>query len=166
MINNGSQVLFIKILQLPFHAFSMILMKKNEDNFEASFAAFCKAAGLRKTIQRRIIYRIFYKARCHLGMEDIMAKVSIENPELRPESVYRILSDFERGGYIRKVQVPGVKKYEYASEKHGHFLCSKCGRITDVDTSDIHLPSILTGACDVSITFNGICPDCAKKNKK
>ena len=95
-----------------------------------------------------------------------MAKISLKNPELRQESVYRILNDFEREGYIRKVEVPGVKKYEYASEKHGHFLCSKCGRITDVDTSDIHLPSILTGACDVSITFNGICPDCAKKNKK
>lgn len=144
----------------------MLSMRNNKDKLEAAFAAFCKNAGLRRTIQRRIVYGLFYEAQCHLGMEDIMAKISLKNPELRQESVYRILNDFEREGYIRKVEVPGVKKYEYASEKHGHFLCSKCGRITDVDTSDIHLPSILAGACDVSITFNGICPDCAKKNKK
>lgn len=143
----------------------MLTMRNNEDEFEAAFAMFCKRAGLRRTIQRRIIYELFYKTRCHLGVEDIMAKISIKNPELRQESIYRILNDFEREGCIRKVRVPGVKKYEYASEKHGHFLCSECGRITDVDTSDIHLPTILLGASDVSITFNGICPNCAKKKK-
>lgn len=141
-------------------------MRKNDDRLEASFSAFCRDAGFRKTIQRRIVYGLFYEARIHLGMEEIMAKISLKHPELRQESVYRILNDFERRGYIRKVEVPGVKKYEYASERHGHFLCSKCGRISDVDTSGIHLPDILADACDVSITFNGICPVCAKKIKK
>lgn len=141
-------------------------MKIDNRTLEAAFSSFCKKAGFRKTIQRRIVYGLFYGGSKHLSVEDIMAIISKKNPGLREESVYRILGDFEREGYIRKVDVPGVKKYEYASERHGHFLCSKCGKIMDVDVSFIPIPEVLAGASDVSVTFNGICPSCAQKNCK
>ena len=114
---------------------------------------------------RKIVYRLFYGACRHLSVDDAMSIISKRNPELREESVYRILKDFEKAGYIRKVEVPGVRKYEYASEKHGHFLCSKCGKIIDVDISGITVPSALVDVSDVSITFNGICPSCAKRKR-
>ena len=141
-------------------------MKIGEKTFEASFEAFCQKAGFRRTIQRRIVYGLFFGGCKHLSVEDIMAIISKKNPGLREESVYRILGDFEREGYIRKVEVPGIRKYEYASERHGHFLCSKCGKIWDVDIFSVSIPEVLAGASDVNVTFNGICPSCAQKKRK
>ena len=141
-------------------------MKNDGKTFEDAFASFCRKAGFRSTLQRKIVYGLFHGARRHLSVEDIMSLISKNNPELREESVYRILGDFEKAGYIRKVEVPGAKKYEYASERHGHFLCSRCGKILDVDISSIELPKSLTGISDISITFNGVCPDCAKRKRR
>ena len=141
-------------------------MKIDDKILEAAFAAFCQKAGFRKTIQRRIVYGLFYGGRRHLSVEDIMSIISKKSPGLREESIYRILGDFEREGYIRKVDVPGVKKYVYASERHGHFLCSKCGKIMDVDVSSISIPESLSGVSDISVTFNGVCPSCAQKKRK
>ena len=90
-----------------------------------------------------------------MSVEDIMSIISKKSPGLREESIYRILGDFEREGYIRKVDVPGVKKYEYASERHGH-----------VNVSSISIPESLSGVSDISVTFNGVCPSCAQKKRK
>lgn len=100
-------------------------MKIDDKILEAAFAAFCQKAGFRKTIQRRIVYGLFYGGRRHLSVEDIMSIISKKSPGLREESIYRILGDFEREGYIRKVDVPGVKNMNMLRKGTGHFLCSK-----------------------------------------
>ena len=139
------------------------MMNKKERPLDEAFSEFCGRAGFRRTLQRKIIYGLFYGGRKHLSVEEIMSSISQKAPELREESVYRILGDFEREGYIRKVEVPGVKKYERTTEKHGHFLCSKCGKISDVDISSIAIPKILEEASDITVTFNGVCPSCSKR---
>lgn len=140
-------------------------MKKDTEALDAAFAAFCKRAGFRRTFQRKIVYGLFYGACTHLSVEEIMEKISKKNPELREESVYRILGDFVRAGFIRKVNVPGVGKYEFASEPHGHFVCESCGKILDVDISEMNIPKSLNGVSGISVTFGGVCRACARKQK-
>ena len=143
--------------------FSLDAMKKDSESLDKAFDAFCKRAGFRRTLQRKIVYELFYGACAHLSVEEIMEKISRKCPELREESVYRILGDFVEAGFIRKVKVPGVARYEYASAPHGHFVCERCGKIFDVDISGINMPESLSGASDISLTFSGLCPACSRR---
>ena len=135
-------------------------MKSNGCIF-GSFENFCAERGLKRTVQRRAVYEVFKPGHVHLSVDDVLKKIKKRLPLLTEESLYRILSDFERAGFIRRVDVPGIMRFELSARPHSHFVCLKCGKIVDIENSSVRLPSQLKGALRLSITANGLCPKCA-----
>jgi len=140
-------------------------MAQSED-ISRAFERFCTEHGLKKTVQRRVVFEFFHGGGIHPSVEDAFRKIRKKLPTIKEESLYRILSDFEKFGYIRRVDVPGIIRYELACRLHGHFVCTECGRIVDIDNVDVRLPAELCGAENVCITVNGVCPKCAGRASK
>lgn len=127
------------------------------------FKLICSQSGIKRTMQRYVVFEAVYGNHSHPTVDDIYKLVSKKVPMIKMESVYRILSDFEKAGIVEHVGIPGIMRYEYKCEPHGHFVCTKCGKIVDVENTPVPLPKELTGAVDISVTLRGTCPECAKK---
>ena len=128
-----------------------------------AFALFCSQNGIKRTIQRFAVFEAVYGSALHPSVDTVFKSVSKTLPMIKAESVYRILADFQQAGLIKKMSQFSVMRYECNAEEHGHFICSECGEIMDIEKPRVELPGILKGAAQVSVTLNGLCPSCARR---
>lgn len=119
--------------------------------------------------QREAILRYLKGRTDHPNAEQIYTHLRREDPKLSLGTVYRNLALLEATGQIRQVSIgTGPDHYEEAREAHSHFLCTKCGRILDVDFR--LSPEMTAYACeradgtieDADIRFYGICGECRR----
>lgn len=136
-------------------------MKKIE-GISSAFEKYCMEHNLKKTIPRRVVFDLFQHGGVHFCVDEIFQRVSPQLPTVRPESIYRVLADFERVGFLKRMEVPGVIKYELSHFAHGHFVCTRCGCIIDIKNSAFHMPRELSGGRLQSLMVYGLCPKCAK----
>lgn len=125
-------------------------------------------SGLRLTRQRRMVYDALMGRRDHPTATDIFLRVQKKMPTISLATVYNCLDTLVDCGLVRQVNV-GREPTRYCPNKqeHGHFVCTKCGHVFDVDLS----PARLAKACDlpagyettaVEVTLRGLCPTCNK----
>lgn len=98
-----------------------------------------KGAGLKVTLQRKIIYEIMLSLG-HATIEDIAAKVREENPEITLSTVYRILDSFCRAKLLSRVNHPDGKSYfDITPSDHHHVI------VDDelIDYSDVELTKLI-----------------------
>lgn len=137
-------------------------MEKKEE-ISVAFERYCREHNLKKTIPRRVVFALFYQGGEHLSVDEVFRRVNPQLPTVKEESIYRVLSDFERIGFLKRMEVPGVIKYDISDFAHGHFVCTKCGSITNIKNSSFQMPSELSGASSQSLMVYGLCPECAKE---
>ncbi len=134
----------------------------------------CREHGLAMTVQRRAILEELVSRRDHPSADQIFETVGERVPGLSRTTVYRVLEAFVRAGAARKVPHPdAVARFDPIFERHHHLLCDRCGRLFDLDDSEVRgfaLPRSLGSFAirDYSINFTGICAGCrdSKKEKK
>ena len=136
-------------------------MKKSEDISNA-FEKYCMEHNLKRTIPRRVVFDLFYHGGVHFSVDEVFQRVSPQLPTVKEESIYRVLADFERIGFLKRMEVPGVIKYELSHFAHGHFVCTRCGCIINIKNSAFHMPRELSGGRLQSLMVYGLCPKCAK----
>jgi Fe2+ or Zn2+ uptake regulation protein len=114
----------------------------------------CRRRGLALTIQRRTVF----------------AELAARLPDLSRTTVYRVLETLVDAGLARKVHhAGGVARFDPMTSRHHHLVCDACGRLVDLEDEmvpPLRLPdSSRTGfrIKDYSVSFTGLCPDCAKK---
>lgn len=100
--------------------------------------------------------------RCHLSAEEILGRLD----GVGTATVYRALERLTEKGLVRRLDV-GQKRvlYEYAREKHMHFVCERCGRVFDIPAD---LSGVVLEAAKVcghqaewsEVTARGVCKDC------
>ena len=93
-----------------------------------------RAAGLRITLQRRLICRALAAASDeHLSAIDIAERAA--DPEaIDLSTVYRTLELFEELGVLHHVHLghgPGIYHLSARSDHH-HLVCERCGRVVDI----------------------------------
>lgn len=133
----------------------------------SEFERFCCLHEMKRTAQRFAVFEAVFGNRTHPTVDEIFALVKSRIPTIKQESVYRILSDFKKAGLVSKMSLPGSMRYDSNSLPHGHFVCSCCGKIADLDISEKNLPvrDFLKGCTELSVTIGGLCPSCSKKRK-
>ncbi len=93
-----------------------------------------RAAGLRITLQRRLICQVLAAASDeHLSAIDIAERASGPGA-IDVSTVYRTLEVFEGLGVLHHVHLghgPGIYHLS-ASSDHHHLVCEKCGRVVDL----------------------------------
>jgi Fur family peroxide stress response transcriptional regulator len=123
--------------------------------------------GFRFTPQRQQVYDVLVHKRDHPTAEEVFIRAKKAMPEISHATVYNCLDTLVKSGLARQVNVErGATRFCPNMVEHGHFHCSACGTIYDVD-----LPHELPRAAvprgfkleSYDVTIHGVCAECAKK---
>jgi len=129
-----------------------------------------QAKGLKPTYQRLRILEYLDKHRTHTTVEEIYEDLIREIPTISKTTIYNALNAFLEKGIIHAITITGTEtRYDYKNFPHHHFLCSRCGRVIDID---IKCPYVDQNNIDGHKIderhgyFKGICKECLKKKEK
>jgi Fur family peroxide stress response transcriptional regulator len=126
---------------------------------------------LKYSKQRELILETLKNAETHLTAEEIHLQVRRELPSVSLGTVYRNLSLLVELGHIRTLKAAGSLsvRYDGRTDEHCHLICTKCGKITDIDL-DVFTPfDVLvyekTGFSvdDHDLVLKGVCAECANR---
>ncbi len=92
--------------------------------------------GLRSTEQRRVIVETFFLSPNHVSIEELLAKVRVQDPRVGYATVYRTLKLLaECGVAFERKFGDGLTRYELADDDshHDHLICIQCGDIVEFE---------------------------------
>jgi Fur family ferric uptake transcriptional regulator len=139
------------------------------------FKNLLKQNNLKFTIQREVILETLYNSKEHLTPETLQQVIQKKYSDLKVgiATVYRTLSLLEDSKMVTSLSFGAQgKKYELgAKEHHDHFICTRCGKITEFVDEQIeerqHKIADELGfkMQDHSMQIYGICKECQEKEK-
>ena len=95
-----------------------------------------KAAGLKATPQRRLVYEAMQKL-CHASIDDIIASVQAVEPHITISTVYRIIESFCEANLISRFNHPNGKSYFDINPHEHHHIFTHAGDIVDVEDDEL-----------------------------
>lgn len=124
----------------------------------------------RKHSKQRDCIRAYLEGRKdHPTAEMVYEAVRKEFPSISLGTVYRNLSLLAEDGEIMRLDVgEGQDRFDPNVEKHYHFVCQKCGAVSDLDMPwmlhvDVLADSFAAGKVTGHMAyFYGICDKCAE----
>lgn len=135
----------------------------------ANFPVLCRAAGLKITQQRLAVYAMLAGSESHPTPEEVFESIRGGLPSLSLATVYKILDQFQRSGFVRKVSTEGqAARYDAKVEPHHHLVCTACGAIQDIQLEAE--PDLSRGlpadaefwVARYDVIFHGLCGACRK----
>lgn len=125
------------------------------------------------TPQRLAIYSILASTKAHPTAETIYKKLHHQYPTMSFATVYKTVEILTELGIIQKLNT-GEEAFRYDADisRHAHVRCLGCGRVDDI--FDLDTTALEEDASSKSqyalqgcqIYFQGLCPECAKKNQQ
>ena len=129
-----------------------------------------RAATMRLTKQRQIILEELRKVRTHPTADEVYEIVRKRLPRISLGTVYRNLELMSEQGWIKKLEITGVKKrFDGDIKPHYHVRCIGCGTIGDVEMRfEGNMKEGIESASGFDIMgynleFLGKCPACKAK---
>jgi len=126
--------------------------------------------GLRLTPQRRQVYEVLMDKRDHPTATEVFLRAQKRMPSISLATVYNCLETMVGNGLVKAVHVDREPTRFCANlQEHGHFHCTECGQISDIEFSESReqgwtLPAgFLVTQHDVSL--RGLCSECAASSK-
>lgn len=107
---------------------------------------------------------------CHPTAEWVYRQLKPSFPDLSLGTVYRNISMFKEENVIQSIGVVnGLERFDYNTEPHTHFICTKCGEVLDLHHVALPQSVLDEAAAGGSVTgyqlqFTGICPQCSGKH--
>jgi Fe2+ or Zn2+ uptake regulation protein len=127
-----------------------------------------RARGHRVTPQRMLIHRALQELGRHATADEVMEAVGGRLPNLSVPTVYATLDLLGQLGVVRRISPgEGPLLYDPRADDHHHLVCSRCGRVEDVDAR------VETGAAvaaarragfapsHAEVVVSGLCASCA-----
>lgn len=119
--------------------------------------------------QRIKILEILEKNEDHMNVNMIYEELLKEIPTISKTTVYNTLSTFAEKGLVHCLTItPEEMRYDYRANPHHHLLCTRCGRIIDVDVQCRYADTMeIDGHCieEIQGYFKGICRECLSHDK-
>lgn len=124
-------------------------------------------AALKYSRQREAIINFLKTRYDHPTADVVYSNVRNEFPNISLGTVYRNLTLLADLGEIARLHLgDGVDHFDYNAAPHYHFVCSRCGGVSDLETPDIKV--VDTDAFQnfggeihgYSVHFHGVCPNC------
>ena len=135
---------------------------------QQEFSKICRDAGWKCTSQRLAVYDFLADNLSHPDVDTVWAAVRSTQPAITRESVYRILNEFAAKGIIRRMDHIDSARYDSRTGAHGHFICEKCGEISDFNWPEgaaVPLDEIPGSVAHMEIRLVGVCRRCAARRK-
>jgi len=126
-----------------------------------------RAAGLKVTPQRQLIFRLMHDNETHPTADSLFATASDMMPGISLRTVYQTLTDLASMGEIRMIDVgTGAGRFDPNTDDHHHVVCEGCGEVRDVyvEGSDALSVRGLDGftVSHTAILFNGTSSRCGR----
>ena len=130
-------------------------------------------AALKYSRQRESIKNYLMTTREHPTADEVYMEVKQEFPNISLGTVYRNLNLLTDIGDAVKISTPnGGDRFDGRLEPHNHFLCTKCGRLLDLELDMKSIEEVNRLAAEnfdgiiqsSSMLFYGECSDCIKKS--
>lgn len=126
------------------------------------------------TPQRLAILNFLDKNKDHPTADQIYKKLKKKNPSLSKTTVYNSLDSLAQNKIIKSLTICNSEiRYDIERGMHHHFLCTKCGRIYDIEFKCPNIKRIRAEieSCGHKIDevhgyFRGLCKSCIEKEKK
>ena len=126
----------------------------------------------RNTVQQKAVACQLSKLHgSHPTADEVYSAVSAEYPTVSKATVYRVLNRMAEEGTALKVNVSdGPDRFDDTLQAHYHVLCTRCGRVDDVEVSPAVGSLDLDAAAKAAgytitghdLLFRGVCPNCKK----
>ena len=129
-----------------------------------------KRAGLKATAPRLLILQLLAGTQAHhLSAEELYKKLLDSNEDVGLATVYRVLTQFEAAGLVRRHNFEGGKSvYELDNgQHHDHMVCVECNHVAEFVDHEIEQrqKTIAQQAgftmTDHTLTIYGLCAQCA-----
>ena len=120
----------------------------------------------RRTRQLAAVYAVVSAAHDHPTAETVHARVRRKLPHVSLGTVYRNLQKLAATQQVRVVQLADrIARYDGMLEAHDHFLCERCGLVTDLLRSGTRPDASALRRAGYAVeghalTFYGCCPKC------
>ena len=123
--------------------------------------------------QRESIRHYLAETREHPTADEVYMHVRKDFPNISLGTVYRNLNLLTDIGEAVKIATPnGGDRFDGRVEPHNHFLCTRCGRLLDLELDMTTIEGVnqlaannFDGVIESSSTlFYGECSDCIKKS--
>lgn len=123
----------------------------------------------RDTRQRQLVLQAVYSHRDHPTADSIYLDVLSRDSHVSRATVYRNLKCLGDMKEILRIEVPGADRFDLRTEEHYHFLCIRCGALSDVPDDyrkdwDKQTEERVKGYRVIrhKTIFEGVCPLCRK----
>lgn len=133
------------------------------------FVEQCKAAGMKVTPQRLLIYRALMQDESHPSPDKLYRRIKRAHPTLSHATVYTTLEAFARHGIIaRLTPLHETVRFDPMTHPHHHVVCVRCKKVTNLPEEaipPIAIPDHVQRANTVlsqSVYINVLCPSCRK----
>jgi Fe2+ or Zn2+ uptake regulation protein len=101
---------------------------------DSELAGALRARGQRVTPQRLVIHRMLREQNRHMSADQVLGAVEERLPNVSLPTVYSTLELLEELGLVRRVgEIGGRVLFDSRLDEHHHAVCSRCGRIEDLD---------------------------------
>jgi Fur family ferric uptake transcriptional regulator len=109
------------------------------EEFKGRWARYLRRQRLKTTQQREQIVDEFLRSTGHISVDDLLARVRRDHPNIGYATVYRTLKLLTDCGLAQPRQFgDGQTRYEVADESHhDHLICVQCGLILEFENAEI-----------------------------
>lgn len=127
--------------------------------------------GYKVTPQRLAVWGAIEGVRTHPTAEMIYQRLYPENPTMSLATVYKTLEIFSKIGLVKVLDMGAdSSRYDWDTHPHSHIRCIKCNKVEDL--MDLNMGALTErvekttayAVTDHQMNFEGICPDCQKKD--
>ena len=126
------------------------------------------ASGHRVTPQRLVIHRTLRDLRRHASAEEVRDAVDDRLPGVSLPTVYATLELLGELGFARRVGPAGGRVlFDPRLDDHAHLVCTRCGRVEDVETP-MPTDALLATARrkgwrdpQAGVVVSGVCDNCS-----
>ena len=126
-------------------------------------------ATLKFSRQREAIKSYLAHTKEHPTADTVYMNIRNTYPNISLGTVYRNLNLLAEQGEILKINCQdGSDRFDGNPKPHYHFLCTKCGRVLDLEMESIDHINVIANASfrrkveGHTTYFYGLCPDCCK----
>lgn len=126
--------------------------------------------GFKVTPQRIAIYDALTAHNIHPTAEMLYQSLRPSHPSMSLATVYKTMEIFEKIGLVKVLDVgDDCARYDWDVHMHPHIRCTVCNKVEDITGMDLQA---VTSAVESNsaytvtgqqITFEGVCPDCARQ---
>ncbi len=143
----------------------------------SAYASTMVMGGLRLTPQRRHVHDVLMEKRDHPTATEVFLRVQKRMPSISLATVYNCLETMVGNGLVKAVHVDREPtRYCANLREHGHFHCTACGLISDVEFAALPVsteiqtvpssggwmlpPGFIVTQKDISL--RGLCAECSE----